>query len=96
MSVALAAAMTISVVALLLLCFANPKRRRSRGGLRLAAGSMVLRLLCLLVILPGVLLAMSGDPAAFLIWLGGCCVMGWLIALAFRERHTGHARDGGN
>ncbi len=52
-----------------------PGRRTALSGLR--------RLATALTILPGILLAVTGDWAAFLIWLGAVAVLGWMIAAAF-------------
>jgi hypothetical protein len=35
--------------------------------------------------LPGIVCLVLSDTAAFLIWMGGCGVAGWLVALLFRR-----------
>jgi len=52
-----------------------PERRTTVSGLR--------RLAIALAILPGAVLAITGDWVGFLIWLGAVAVLGWMIAAAF-------------
>ena len=52
-----------------------PGRRASLNGLR--------RLAIALAILPGAVLAITGDWVGFLIWLGAVAVLGWMIAAVF-------------
>jgi hypothetical protein len=52
-----------------------PGRRATLSGLR--------RLAIALAILPGAVLAITGDWVGFLIWLGAVAVLGWMIAAAF-------------
>lgn len=89
MSGATLAALALSAALILLLCIGDPKRRRSeriKGG---EQGPVARRLLFGAVCLPGLWLALIGDSAAFLIWLGGCCVAGWLVALGFGAARRG-------
>lgn len=82
-----------STALLALLCLGDPKRRRSGGLPGTAQGTAVRRLLVAASLLPGMLLALSGHPAAFLMWLGGYVVAGWLITLCFSGMHemsSGH------
>ncbi|ALR19018.1 hypothetical protein ATN00_00490 [Sphingobium baderi] len=76
-------ASAFSAICILILCLGDPKRirvgrvprrewrRRSRQALSVAAG------------IPGLLLALSGDAAAFLVWLGACALCGWVVAVWF-------------
>jgi len=52
-----------------------PERRTTVSGLR--------RLAIALAILPGAVLAITGDWVGFLIWLGAIAVLGWMIAAVF-------------
>lgn len=82
-----------SAALLALLCLGDPKRRRSGGLPGTAQGTAVRRLLVATSLLPGIILALSGHPAAFLMWLGGYVVAGWLITLCFSGMHemsSGH------
>lgn len=77
------AALAISIFLLLLLCVGDPKRRRTariKGG---EQSSKIRWMLSAAACLPGLYLAGTGDAAAFLIWLGGCSVVGWFVALGF-------------
>lgn len=75
------AAILFSASVVLLLGLGDPKRRRSaRAG---AGHSAILRqLLSLLALLPGMAFLVHSDAAAFLLWLGGAAVAGWVVALA--------------
>lgn len=77
------AAVALSGIAILALCLGDPKRRRAAGD----NGGMVPRqrqLLAMLSCLPGLGCALVGDSAAFLMWLGGCALIGWTLATCFR------------
>ena len=83
MMILLLACVIFSAAFLILLCLGDPKRRRS-GRLRgTAQGTAVRRLLTVTSLLPGIFLALGGYAAAFLMWLGGYAVVGWLITLCF-------------
>jgi hypothetical protein len=69
----------ISALCLTLLAASDPKRSPGRR----AALSGLRRLTIALAILPGVVLAITGDWVGFLIWLGAVAVLGWAIAAAF-------------
>lgn len=80
-----AAAIAFSAVILLLLGRGDPKRRRTA---RLPDGEMPVRMRRLLgaaACLPGLVCALLGDAAAFMIWLGGAGVAGWFVALGFGQ-----------
>lgn len=76
----------LSTLALCALCIGDPKRNRATGS---RAGGQTRRkrlLLAFATCLPGLICALTGDAAAFLIWLGGCGVMGWSLAIWFNRR----------
>lgn len=88
-------AIALSAVLITMLCLGDPKRRRSA---KIGDGeqSRTTRwLLTVAACLPGAWLAVIGDAPGFLIWLGGCSVIGWLLALIFGalNRQTTAARD---
>lgn len=89
MTIAALVALAMSAALIIRLCVGDPKRRRTvgiKGGEQRPATR---RLLSAAVCVPGLWLALTGDSAAFLIWLGGCCVVGWFVALGFgAARHT--------
>jgi hypothetical protein len=47
---------------------------------------MVRRLVTLASVAPGIACAVSGGAAAFLLWLGGYALVGWLMVLVFAGR----------
>lgn len=76
-------ALTFSAGIIVALCIGDPKRRRTAG---LADGGMPVatrRVLAGAACLPGLACVLLGDAAAFMIWLGGCSVAGWLVASGF-------------
>ncbi|RJF90614.1 hypothetical protein [Sphingomonas cavernae] len=77
------AAIVFSTILIVMLCYGDPKRRRAASlpGEGHGAGSR--RLLAAAACLPGLLWALWGDSAAFLVWLGGCAAAGWIVALWF-------------
>ena len=77
------ASIAVSGILILLLCIGDPKRRRTAGvdGREMSVATR--RLLAAFACLPGLLCALMGDAAAFMIWLGGCGVIGWFVALWF-------------
>lgn len=79
-------AIALTAILLVMLCRGNPKRRRSARLPGEGHSATARRLLTLAAGVPGLLLALSGDAATFLIWLGGSAVMGWCIALWFGQR----------
>ena len=72
-------AFAFTLLMLWLLGATDPKRSRLSAGNWDAPSRLPRGLLTLLAILPGVLLLLSGQTAAFLIWLGGASVAGWGI-----------------
>jgi hypothetical protein len=58
----------------------DPKRRRVAQMAVEGPGGRARPLIVSAAVLPGAMLAMSGNSAAFLIWLGVCAIGGWLIA----------------
>jgi hypothetical protein len=69
----------MSALCLAFLAASDPKRLPGRR----AALSGLRRLVIALAILPGSVLAITGDWVGFLIWLGAVAVLGWMIAAAF-------------
>jgi len=85
MSASLWLALAVSMAALIALCLGDPKRRRAAGR-RGHQSPSTRRYLMLAAALPGAMLALSGDAAAFLAWLGAAAVSGWLITLTCAGR----------
>ncbi len=86
-----------SAALLATLCHGDPKRRRSARLQGAGQSVMMRRLIMAAACLPGLLWALQGNPAAFLVWLGGCGAGGWLITLCqgqLRMRHNARAPDG--
>lgn len=79
------AAIAFSAILIILLCRGDPKRRRTAGLPGHEMRPSLRRLLAGLACLPGLLCAVLGDSAAFMIWLGGCGVIGWFVALSFGQ-----------
>lgn len=75
-------AIAVSLTIIALLWRGDPKRRRVAGLPDAGHSPTKRRLMFISLLLPGLLLAASGDSAAFLIWLGSCAVGGWLISLS--------------
>ena len=91
MSLMAVPALAMSTALIVLLCIGDPKRRRARrikGGEQSSAKRW---LLSVAICVPGLGLALIGDSAAFLIWLGGYCVAGWLVAVGFGAARRGDA-----
>ncbi|MET1753975.1 hypothetical protein ABVV53_00630 [Novosphingobium sp. RD2P27] len=89
MSILALASLAASSAVIALLCLTDPKRRRALGLQAATNNSAHRGLVVCAAILPGLILAVAGDAAAFLLWLGGCAVIGWLITTAnsaHRER----------
>jgi hypothetical protein len=81
----LPAAIVASFAIIVWLWQGDPKRRRVAGLPATAQAAAKRRLLAIGALLPGVVLALLGDSAAFLLWLGSCAMGGWLVA-QFRYR----------
>lgn len=75
----LPAAVAFSAAMIVLLWRGDPKRRRVAGLPGGGEGVATRRLLAVAALLPGVFLAIVGDSAAFLVWLGSCAVGGWFV-----------------
>jgi hypothetical protein len=75
------AATAVSSALLLWLCLGDPKRRRALRIDGAGQGIAARRAIAAAACLPGIACAVTGDTAAFLVWLGGCGAAGWLIAL---------------
>ena len=73
-------AVAISLAIIALLWHGDPKRRRTIGLRDRADGSGKRRALAAIALVPGLLLAVLGDSAAFLVWFGACAIAGWLVA----------------
>lgn len=84
-------ATAISAAMLLLIGLGDPKRRRAAGRRGGEHGRGTRRALVAATLLPGLYCAAIGDSAAFLMWLGGCAVIGWLIAILLRPHPQGRA-----
>lgn len=82
-------ALALSTVAIVLLCLGDPKRRRAVGGKDGGMASGQRRMLVAAACVPGAFCALLGDAAAFLMWLGGCALVGWILAAYLPAR----ARD---
>lgn len=85
-------AVAASALSLVMLCLSDPKRRRAAGSSGRQMGTRTRRTLAISALVPGMLCAFNGDAAAFLMWLGGCVLMGWGTALCLRAL-TPHARE---
>lgn len=82
-------ALAFSTLAIFALCIGDPKRRRAEGGRDGGMGSGQRRLLVAIACLPGFTCMVLGDAAAFLMWLGGCALVGWTLAVGFRASAVG-------
>ena len=81
------ASIGVSAAIILLLCLGDPKRRRSLGRSGPAMTVARRRLLGAAACTPGLICALMGDAAAFLIWLGGCALIGWAVAAWLHSAH---------
>ncbi|HEX7858236.1 MAG TPA: hypothetical protein VF503_31525 [Sphingobium sp.] len=80
------ACIAFSGIVIAMLCRGDPKRRRSARAAGAGQAVTTRRLLAVTACLPGILLALMGDAAAFLIWMGGGGVLGWFTTLWFGRR----------
>lgn len=85
-------AVAVSSAILVLLCLRDPKRMRSVRLKGAPQGTGTRRILTAASLLPGLALAVNGNAAAFLIWLGGYAVVGWLVTLSFSSVQDGASR----
>jgi cobalamin synthase len=83
MMIMLLASIAVSAALLALLCLGDPKRRRSMKLSGDGQGATTRRLWTVVSLLPGLAFVLWGDAAAFLLWLGGYAVVGWLVTLGF-------------
>jgi hypothetical protein len=83
--------LTLSLLPLIALALRDPKRLRSRRSARRGASRAERRVFAMASLVPGVLLAAVGQWPAFLIWLGGIAIAGWLLALSLAGTRSGHA-----
>lgn len=72
-------AIVVTLAALAHIASTDPKRRRV-SGLPALEGSRRVRLMLFTALLPGILLAITGDGAGFVIWLGTTTIVGWGVA----------------
>jgi hypothetical protein len=79
-------ALALSAIPILLLCMGDPKRRRTIGIKGDGMATRQRRLLAAAACIPGVACIWVGDAPAFLMWLGGCALLGWALAACFRGR----------
>lgn len=77
------AAIVFSSVFLVLLCVGDPKRRRAARVPRPGLDVRARRIIVVAALLPGLALALAGQSAAFLLWLGGSAAAGWTATLCF-------------
>ena len=77
-------ATAVSVSLLTLLGLGDPKRRRA-AGLNGGHEKTLRRFYVAGAVVPGVLLAFTGDAAMWLIWFSGCAVAGWIVALGLAQ-----------
>jgi hypothetical protein len=89
----LLAALAISTALLVLLCLGDPKRRRSAHLPGEGQRCAVRRLVALASVAPGIACAVGSGAAAFLLWLGGYALVGWLMVLAFAGRMASEPRS---
>ena len=78
-------ALAISAAPVFLLCLGDPKRRRTAGEGGDPTGRNR-RLLVAAACAPGLGCALLGNSAAFMLWLGGAALLGWLAASSFARR----------
>lgn len=76
-------ALGLSALLLGILCAGDPKRRRSSRASGKAQSKMQRWCLTSAICLPGLAFALSGDAAAFMMWLGGTGLIGWIVTQIF-------------
>ena len=79
------AAVAISAFCILMLCRGDPKRLRAARIKGPSHGKAMRRSLSIAACLPGLWLALRGDSPAFLVWIGGCAIVGWCLAVCFNR-----------
>jgi hypothetical protein len=89
----------LTVAVLFALGIRDPKRIRSANRVQRATiaarplSSGMRRLLGLVALAPGIVLAFANLWAAFMIWLGVLCVLGWVAAQVLAPRHLEPSSD---
>lgn len=78
-------AIAFSTAIIAILGRGDPKRRRTSRLSGEGQSVRTRRVLAAFACLPGLACALTGDAAAFFIWLGGCGVAGWFVALGLRQ-----------
>lgn len=81
-------AVGLSAVPIFFLCIGDPKRRRSAEKKSDGMATKYRRALAAAACVPGIFCAFAGDSAAFLMWIGGCTLMGWGAALGLGVSRT--------
>lgn len=81
-------ALLFSTVLITVLCAQDPKRRRSAGTRGRVQDKGQRRALAAALCLPGLVFALRGDAAAFMMWLGGTAVIGWFVAQVFAAKNS--------
>ena len=91
MTVLAIAAVAVTALILGLLCIGDPKRRRTAGLRGEGYRTTARRAFAAAAMLPGLGLALMGDAAAFLVWIGAATIIGWLLAQSFNHRTSRRA-----
>lgn len=73
---------------ILALCNRDPKRLRTTDGKLTAMAPRHRRLLVAVACIPGIACLLLGNTAAFLMWLGGCALLGWALAGYYGARRS--------
>lgn len=84
MSLLTLVALALSAIPILLLCMGDPKRLRAANRKDGGMATSRRRILGSLACVPGIACMLSGDAAAFFMWLGGCAMIGWAATFCFR------------
>lgn len=79
------AATAFTTLLLLMLCLGDPKRLRAARLPGTGHSITVRRATAAAALLPGLGLALSGQAAAFLIWLGGSMAAGWIVTICLSQ-----------
>jgi hypothetical protein len=79
-------AIVLTTGLLALLCLNDPKRRRAARLAGEGYGLATRRMLVVAASLPGIACLLLDDAAAFLVWIGGVGVVGWLVTLLLTDR----------
>lgn len=76
-------ALALTSIQLLILCLGDPKRRRSSGNKGRITTANQRRSIAVAACIPGLICAVLGHAAVFLMWLGGSALFGWALAAWF-------------